>query len=246
MENAPVDTKNYLGLVKSSSILVIMNAFLSVDTFFYLSAFLVAYMMFLDPKSAQKFSYAKYVLFRYLRLTPAAMMLMFTWWILYPVVGAGNQYGGSPMWYRKPDHNSDACPKYWWTHLLYISNLYPGVIRDECDAPYWYLSADFQLYLIAPLFILPLMSTRKLIRQLSLASFFVVGVLGHIAWTVVPSILNHTSALPTPVSTTTTDVTQLQRDLDNWHQHFYQLGWNHVNTMLIGILSAWICVRIRS
>lgn len=163
-ELAPVDVKIYGDLIRAPSMIMLLNACLSVDTFFYLSSFLVSYMMFVDPRAAKKFSYLKYVAFRYLRLTPAMMIVMCTWWILYPVIGAGNIYGGSPTWYKRVEGIQGTCPQYWWTHLLYISNLYPYVIREQCDVTFWYLSADFQLYLIAPLFILPLMSTRKIVQ----------------------------------------------------------------------------------
>ncbi|KAI3651010.1 hypothetical protein MP228_004491 [Amoeboaphelidium protococcarum] len=245
IENAPVDALDAIDLVKSPAMMLIMNAFLSVDTFFYLSGFLVAYMIFSDPKSAQRFNYVKYVLLRYIRLTPTAMIVMLTWWFIFPILGGGNQYNGSPMWYRKVDHVNKACPQYWWTHLIYIANFYPKVIGQECDPPYWYLSADMHLYLVAPLFMLPLISKRKLVSNIGWILLMLVGVIGQALWTMIPSILMRIPALPTPVNDAQLGIRDIQRDMAVWQENFYQKSYNHLSVLIIGIVTAYLCVQQR-
>ena len=50
---------------------------------------------------------------------------------------------------------------YWWANLLYIQNLYPGNAY-QCMGWAWYLAVDMQLYIIAPLLIIPLVKSPKL------------------------------------------------------------------------------------
>ena len=125
------------------------NAFFSVDSFFFLSAVLVAYLTFRQMKKRGRFPVIHYYVHRYLRLTPVyAFALFFTWALAnHLAVGAGFNYGSLI---------AAGCPKYWWTNFLYINNFYPWMFSDGCFNWSWYLANDMQFYVIAPLMLLPL------------------------------------------------------------------------------------------
>ena len=125
------------------------NGFFSVDSFFFLSAVLVAYLTFRQMKKRGRFPVVHYYVHRYLRLTPVYIFALFFTWALahHLAVGAGFNYSNLI---------AAGCPKYWWTNFLYINNLYPWNIVDECYNWSWYLANDMQFYVIAPLMLLPL------------------------------------------------------------------------------------------
>ena len=94
-----------------------------------------------------------YYLHRYLRLTMVYAFVLFFWWTLTVHLGNG------PMWragYGEDSVLQKTCQKYWWTNLLYINNLYPWELNDECVGWTWYLANDMQFSLLAPIIIIPL------------------------------------------------------------------------------------------
>ncbi|MPC53862.1 Nose resistant to fluoxetine protein 6 [Portunus trituberculatus] len=51
------------------------------------------------------------------------------------------------------------CRNYWWRDVLFLDNFYFG--DPVCVGQAWYLGTDMQLYLVAPLIILPLYFSKK-------------------------------------------------------------------------------------
>ena len=131
----------------------ILNGFFSVDSFFFLSGVLVAYLTLRDmARKKGKFSILMYYIHRYLRLTPTLAFVMFFAWFLTLHLADGPLYqqsvGVDSPWYQ-------GCAKYWWTNLLYVNNLYP-TSATGCIGWVWYLANDMQFYIVAPLMIVPL------------------------------------------------------------------------------------------
>ena len=150
MNGAIVDNPlHVLKLASSFAFQAVENAFIAVDSFFLLSGVLVAYLTFRYTKKRGRFPILHYYVHRYLRLTPVyAFVLFFTWALAHHLaVGAGFNYG---------NFIDAGCSKYWWTNLLYVNNFYPWKFNDECLTWSWYLANDMQLYIIAPLMLLPL------------------------------------------------------------------------------------------
>nr|XP_006823298.1 PREDICTED: nose resistant to fluoxetine protein 6-like [Saccoglossus kowalevskii] len=111
--------------------------------------------------------------FFFLRLTPTVAMAILVWMFILPWVGQG------PMWFKmlpKP-----YCEKYWWSTLLYINNFYPDSLTEECLGWTWYLSNDWQFYVISPIILIPLYRSRKvgfiILSCILTASFIVTGTL---------------------------------------------------------------------
>ncbi|EGT54998.1 hypothetical protein CAEBREN_04792 [Caenorhabditis brenneri] len=133
---------------------LLLNAFVSVDTFFLLSGIVVAYLFFKNhPKESQIKSPITWVLFyvhRYLRLTPPYMIFIG----FYIVYGQHVQGPFSASQFNTLLPGLQICEKYWWKNLLYINNM--GSSETACYGPSWYLAVDTQLYIFAPIVLIGL------------------------------------------------------------------------------------------
>ncbi|XP_050303954.1 nose resistant to fluoxetine protein 6-like [Anthonomus grandis grandis] len=122
----------------------ITAAHLAVDTFFYISGFLLAYQYFKTssqkPILVQLISVPSMILHRYLRITPVVLMFF-----LYAVYLA-KYIGDGPIFTIFYDTLNTPCKEHWWAVFLYIQNYYNP--NDMCYVHLWYLSADFQLFFI--------------------------------------------------------------------------------------------------
>lgn len=115
----------------------------AVDTFFLMGALLMttSTLKSLDKK---KLNIPRMILHRYLRYTPVFAAL-----ILY-IVSLSKFTIHGPM---QVDDMKDQCEKYWWSALLHIQNYVNP--NEQCAGHSWYLSADFQLFIVSPLLIFP-------------------------------------------------------------------------------------------
>ncbi|XP_038070354.1 nose resistant to fluoxetine protein 6-like [Patiria miniata] len=152
----------------------VANAFFSVDTFFFLSGFLLAYLTlgrFRELRTAK--AWALFYFHRYWRLTPLFAITILIWMYLPQFFGEG------PIW--QSHALRPYCPDYWWSSLLYISNFWPTNFVEQCIGWTWYLANDMQFFLIsplllAPLFYYPVFGWLALIGTL-LASFVSTGLI---------------------------------------------------------------------
>eukprot|EP01114_Cavostelium_apophysatum_P014516 TRINITY_DN3789_c0_g1_i2.p1 TRINITY_DN3789_c0_g1~~TRINITY_DN3789_c0_g1_i2.p1 ORF type:complete len:632 (-),score=80.71 TRINITY_DN3789_c0_g1_i2:19-1914(-) len=127
---------------------MITSAPYSVDSFFYMSGFLVAYFAQKELQKKNKLPIVLYYVHRFWRLTPPYMVALLIFWLCTPYFGSG------PFWYETATYKTRvACDKYWWTNLLYINNFYPTTFSGECMGWTWYLANDTQLYALTPIFV---------------------------------------------------------------------------------------------
>lgn len=152
---------------KSVSFQLVLNGWLTVETYFFLSAAIIVLNVMPLMKS-KRFSYLPYIFHRLVRLLPAytgLVALNFLW----PLISSG------PVWLVKgKSFIQTPCENYLWTNFLFINNwiwpekqvsllkqtrshiglkLFPTncCIFSQCMVHTWFLSADFQLYLLAPI-----------------------------------------------------------------------------------------------
>eukprot|EP00042_Codosiga_hollandica_P041839 m.376881 g.376881 ORF g.376881 m.376881 type:complete len:242 (-) comp56191_c0_seq1:894-1619(-) len=176
---------------------IVADGIFSVDSFFFLSGFLVTSGIFKVVSKGGRFPWAKYYIHRYLRLTPVYGFVF----LIYSEL-AGYMESG-PTW--EPTTVSPACDT-WWANLLYIQNLVPG---DQTMCMNWswysttlfadnttllfdavvhytlhrYLANDFQMYALTPLIALPLVSKPKLGLFLLFATLVATAAISFaIAW----------------------------------------------------------------
>ncbi len=158
----------------------IINGFFSVDSFFFLSGLLVAYLTFRHMKRSNgRFPFVVYYVHRILRLTPTYMFVLFFYWFLTVHMGNGpnlilNAGPDSPV--------MEKCRSYWWTNLLYINNFHPNKLTDQCMGWAWYLANDMQFYVISPLLLIPLYHWLPIgVLSVGLVLFSSFGATGFIA-----------------------------------------------------------------
>ncbi|XP_054716535.1 nose resistant to fluoxetine protein 6-like [Uloborus diversus] len=127
----------------------IINAWVIVDTFFVLGAFLVSHSNLKSlEKDDGKMKLVRYYLHRIWRLTPpvaGVILIMF----LLPLLGSG------PLWKDVIGKQVGNCEKYWWQVLIIPINTWTS-FDDMCLLHTWYIASDLHLYCIAPLILIPL------------------------------------------------------------------------------------------
>lgn len=146
-------SKNFMGnvlvtyaeVIRRSTFEVILNATLSVDSFFFLSGLLVGYVSLrqMEKRNGNLLLFQFYF-HRFLRLTPTYMFVLLFNDKIFGFLGEG------PFWFEFRSKVRD-CSKYWWTNLLYINNFYPMRANDMCMPWAWYLAVDMQFHIFAPL-----------------------------------------------------------------------------------------------
>lgn len=130
-----------LDVAKRFSMQPIVNATVSVDTFFVISGFLLAYVslrklrkIFGNKSSSLSFMdsvkiVVSFVFHRWLRIVPVLGLVMIANAELLPSLGNG------PLWTGR--ELGKACREYWWTNLLFINNFHPKNLMDECIGQSW-------------------------------------------------------------------------------------------------------------
>ncbi|CAB0032047.1 unnamed protein product [Trichogramma brassicae] len=152
-------------MAEGFAVQIISNSTLSVDTFFFLSGFLVAYMYFTSHRGAEERQrreeevegepigrrrridygrkcgeFAGTVLRRYLRLTPAYAMTI-------GILQVNSAWYARTSQFYMTERPDRLCERYWWRNVLYVNNLFG---RDTmCMSWSWYLSNDMQFFVIA-------------------------------------------------------------------------------------------------
>lgn len=145
--------------------MAIWNATFSVDTFFFLSGLLAAFVTLRKMENSMgRLSLFKFYFHRYWRLTPTYMFVLVFCSKMTGFLGDG------PAWFLL--QSNENCDKYWWTNLLYINNFYPPKFGDQCMRWGWYLANDMQFYIIAPLILFAAYRFR-LRGMLAVVGFFI-------------------------------------------------------------------------
>ena len=213
------------------------NAFFSVDSFFFLSGLLVAYLTFREMKRKKgQFPFLTYYLHRYLRLTPTYAFVLFFIWFLMMHLGEGPNFR---LYAWEESVTYKACSKYWWTNLFYINNLYPWQLEKECIGWTWYLANDMQFYIFSPLILIPLYFLFPVGLVISgivlFVSFVVSGALAGAfdlqANEFAPYAYNY-------VTNNTSPDTSFQNLL-------YIKPWHRVTPYIIGLLVGYVLYRFR-
>ncbi|GBN67184.1 Nose resistant to fluoxetine protein 6 [Araneus ventricosus] len=141
--------KNAQGALEEVTFGTIINAWVIVDTFFVLGAFLVAHsnLKALDKENG-RLNFLRYYLHRIWRLTPPVAAILLIMFIL-PLLGSG------PLWKDVIGKQVGNCEKYWWQALIIPINTWTH-FEHMCLLHTWYIATDLHLYCVAPLILIPL------------------------------------------------------------------------------------------
>ncbi|XP_015911602.2 nose resistant to fluoxetine protein 6 [Parasteatoda tepidariorum] len=118
---------------------VIVQGTFSVDTFFLISGFLLAYIYFEEADSKNgDISWIGIIIHRLIRITPVYAVLIAFNVTMFKYIGKG------PFW--EEDSDVDICRENWWWNLLYINNFLP--LESMCVTWTWYLADDMQFFVV--------------------------------------------------------------------------------------------------
>lgn len=135
--------------------MLVLSGMNVVQTFFAISGFLMG-VQFFDLTEKRKFDFKYFwvaIIYRYIRLTPIYALLIFfeaTW-----------QYklDDGPIWKTTTEGEKTYCRRNWWTNLLYINNYVNP--SQACLVQSWYLSVDFQLFVVGLLVVMAMWKYPK-------------------------------------------------------------------------------------
>jgi peptidoglycan/LPS O-acetylase OafA/YrhL len=173
------------------------NGTYSVDTFFALSGFLLAYVSLGKLHGMRQKQLAKeeaapsvlrhagtigmMVVHRWLRLVPSLGMVMLMNAQLLSHVGDG------PLWAEVDAGFASNCRDYWWSNILFVNNFHPADLSRECVAQSWYLANDMQFFIFTMPFLFAFVFWEPFRSRL----WARCGVLGVIVMTSIAVTMGH-------------------------------------------------------
>eukprot|EP01129_Flabellula_baltica_P005159 TRINITY_DN1843_c0_g1_i1.p1 TRINITY_DN1843_c0_g1~~TRINITY_DN1843_c0_g1_i1.p1 ORF type:complete len:679 (-),score=89.89 TRINITY_DN1843_c0_g1_i1:548-2542(-) len=190
----------------------VTGGFFAVDAFFFLSAFLLTFLLLEQIQSKSSIDWIIVYLHRFLRLTPTYLFMLLVFTYIYPQLGSGPYYYFDDV---KPIVQS--CVDYWWTNILYINNIFPWTLGEECIGWGWYLANDMQFFLITPPLLL-LYVKKPALSIISLCSLFVGSAIA------IGSI---------SISNNFTATTSLNEEYSNL---IYTKPWGRIGPYIVGVL----------
>ncbi|XP_064599084.1 nose resistant to fluoxetine protein 6-like [Liolophura sinensis] len=199
----------------------ILNATVSVDSFFLLSGLLLAYLTLKEMDKRQgKLNWGLFYFHRFWRLTPPYMLVMMVYVPLFKYWGSGPQW---PVNGIEPNY----CEESWWTNLLYINNLVQ--VEKMCMGWSWYLANDMQFFIITPIILIPLYYSAVIgmviIGALLIATFIATGILSH----------NYGAGAGLIAA----------GNVNNYFLYIYIKPWCRIGPYLIGLLVGYALYRTR-
>jgi len=127
----------------------VLSADLTVDVFFWLSAFLGSYKLLMLLKHNDgnfPCSKRRLVLDRFIRLAPLYYATLFFFWQVMVLMG-----GAGPLFFEYKSMSQ--CGDNWLYHVLFINNLVPWKQRDMCMGWTWYIACEMQFFLLLPVLV---------------------------------------------------------------------------------------------
>lgn len=201
----------------------VINSFLCVDSFFFLSGFLLTFNQCKVPaRTAPVVDFLGKLLARYWRLVPVAAVCM-TVLFLLPELASG------PIWNEKVARAIGNCHRSWWSVLLNIHNFYS--YEESCQPHYWYISADLQIFPVV-LVTSMLMGRNVKLGVIISASILVVSV-------VVVGALTYINSYPPAILLLGKDVLYSKELLSE----IYFRPYVHIGPYLIGSLVACLYLK---
>ncbi|XP_012156246.1 uncharacterized protein LOC101448338 [Ceratitis capitata] len=202
------------------------NATFSVDTFFFISGFLVT-LIFLKqdkkyPDDAGRFLKRSMkdtgflLLYRYIRLTPAYLFVIF-----FNDFTLRQTFNNSVF---QPNVAADTCSSYWWRNILYVNNFYP--LSEICMIWSWYMANDMQFFVMASLLLV--LSTRYFKTTAIIVCSFLLS-----SWGITGIISLHyryTHKVANPFES---------------FDFLYDKPWQRVGTYIMGMLAGFIIYKVK-
>ena len=202
--------------------LILLNAFPAVDTFFFMSGTLVAYLTF-PAFDKKKFDLAMFYIHRYIRLT-----IPLAFYIAFEAAFAGYMTYG-PIF--DTSASTDHCRNTGWRNILYINNFFK--FDEACLGQTWYLANDMQFYILSPFIMYPIWKRPK------------YGVMGAVTIYALLTILIGTITYEYQIPPSNGFPFSQPTDFD-MSTHFYAAPYIRFQPYLIGILLGYLLYKTKS
>jgi len=212
----------------------ISNSYVSVDTFFFIGATLLAYLTIKElekTKGGNVMFWIMYYVHRYIRLTGVYAIVIGLWATLLKFMTTGPTSGALLL-------ESEACKESWWVNLLYVNNIIPLIQQGSVDKnPWclgqtWYLANDMQFYLISPIFLVAFWYNPTV--------GLITSGLGLIGGTVAPMVVAYMNDFP--FSPSFISITQ---GFD-YMIEFYVVPWCRFQPYIMGIMFGYLLHTMRN
>jgi len=143
------------GITNGWGLLIPNAALYAVDVFFYMSGFLFAYIGLgkLKKMKPNALNYFGLGFHRFLRIWPTYAFAVIFFWRVLPYLGEG------PMWF-KMTYYTQLCEGNAWKNLVLLDDFLVDS-ADYCFGWGWYLSNDFQMFMVTPIFLWIYIRNRK-------------------------------------------------------------------------------------
>lgn len=201
----------------------IINAFLSVTTFFFISGFLLSYLVTESRSSVLKnnlvFVYVSRGVRRYIRLTIPTLVVLVVGFLL-PLTGSG------PADEDAYNQHIKSCYHNWWRLIVQAQNFVEE--GQLCFQHLWYISTDLQIFMFIafPLTLLLLKYPK---------TSHVIGAIVAVAFCILTCIQTHSWNLFYALTGGSNDMRTMQRTL----LYVYIRPFTHVATYIVGVLCGY-------
>eukprot|EP01101_Sappina_pedata_P012930 TRINITY_DN9271_c0_g1_i1.p1 TRINITY_DN9271_c0_g1~~TRINITY_DN9271_c0_g1_i1.p1 ORF type:complete len:715 (+),score=281.01 TRINITY_DN9271_c0_g1_i1:179-2146(+) len=216
------NTAYFTHVVATWTFQTIVNTPYAVDSFFFISGFLLAYFCMKELYEKGRLNLVMYVFHRFWRLLPTYMFLLFMYTNLAPMLSNG------PMWQQFRDEIDNGGP-YCWTNLLFINNLYPSY-EYMCMRWTWFLANDMQFYLVSPIF-LYVFYKNKIAGWCLISFVFVMSIVANI--------------LVLEYDCEGCGVGFLREGSQDFFNNIYTKPWTRISTYMVGIAAAFLVHSLR-
>jgi peptidoglycan/LPS O-acetylase OafA/YrhL len=194
----------------------ILSAQSGVDTFFFLSGFLLSYLTLKELRQGRMRVLAAIIL-RYVRLTPSLALVMLVYYKLWVFFGNG------PFAPRFQDSINSRCDASWWSELTYSMNFLPFDSNKVCMGWTWYLGDDM-IFFITAMMILPLYHKSRLLGWVSVIALTGLS-LGVTTWLVVKYKLS---------------VYVFDKHYQDYSYWAYSKPYTRIPAYFVGLVAAWL------
>ncbi|XP_050314276.1 nose resistant to fluoxetine protein 6-like [Anthonomus grandis grandis] len=207
----------------------ISNATFSVDTFFFISGFLVSLGVFRnslkpDKKHEKKWTslltFGFTIFYRVLRLTPAYLFLIGVSQVAMSYISTHSVFTSGFI-----DHIT--CEKFWWRNILYINNLYPQ--KEMCMLWSWYMANDTQFFVLGTVLLLIAIRGPKHLNYIGIVTL-IIFLSSWIVTFMLAMTYNYTAKIQAPF---------FMFDL------FYDKPWMRITPYLVGMITGYVHFKLK-
>lgn len=194
------------------------RSYLFADGMFFLGGFFAMFAWYDVIKSEKmKFNFKNFFVLRYFKIAIIATVIILIT-VLMPHLGSG------PYYSDLTNHIKNNCVYNWWNIFLLISNEQRTL--EMCIIPAWYLSSDFQIYILNYFVIYYLIMKPKLGFTLAFIQCCVVSAFN--------LFFIHHNNIPVIFNFFTMHIYDGSTFEDLYFHSFY-----HYNTYVLGLICAW-------